>query len=96
MIGEELMKWTSEEEARADIRQIISAYYYQFKKTDESFHQGDKIPYSGRCFDEKEMESLTDAMLDFWLTSGRFSEKMESKLSDFIGVRFARLVNSGS
>ena len=47
-------------------------------------------------FDEKEMCSLTDAMLDFWLTAGRFTEQFEKQFAEFLGVRYAHAVNSGS
>lgn len=42
------------------------------------------------------MQSLTDAMLDFWLTTGRFSKEFEKNFAEWIGVKFAHLVNSGS
>ncbi|MBR1723693.1 MAG: lipopolysaccharide biosynthesis protein RfbH, partial [Ruminococcus sp.] len=60
------------------------------------FKEGDRIPYASRVYDEKEMCSLTDAMLDFWLTAGRFSEQFEREFAKWIGVKQARLVNSGS
>ena len=47
-------------------------------------------------FDEKEMCALTDAMLDFWLTTGRFAERFEKEFAQWIGVKYAHLVNSGS
>ena len=49
-----------------------------------------------RVFDEKEMCSLTDAMLDFWLTTGRFSAQFEKEFAAWLGVKYAHLVNSGS
>lgn len=42
------------------------------------------------------MQALTDATLDFWLTTGRFSEQFEKEFADWIGVKHAHLVNSGS
>lgn len=42
------------------------------------------------------MRALTDAMLDFWLTTGRFSEEFEKEFAKWIGVKYAHLVNSGS
>ena len=42
------------------------------------------------------MQSLTDAMLDFWLTTGRFSHEFEKNFAEWIGVKYAHLVNSGS
>ena len=42
------------------------------------------------------MLALTDAMLDFWLTTGRFSEQFEKSFAQYLGVKFAHIVNSGS
>lgn len=42
------------------------------------------------------MISLVDSALDFWLTSGRYAEKFEKDLADFIGVKYCLLTNSGS
>lgn len=96
-IGEKKMeKWNSETEARDQIKQLVGEYYHEFKEKKEPFHSGDRISYASRVFDEKEMQSLTDAMLDFWLTTGRFSDQFEREFADWIGVRFAHLVNSGS
>ena len=60
------------------------------------FKPGDRVSYASRVYDEKEMQSLTDAMLDFWLTTGRFSKEFEKNFAEWIGVKFAHLVNSGS
>lgn len=91
-----MAKWNSETEARDQIKQMVGEYYHEFKEKKESFHPGERISYASRVFDEKEMQSLTDAMLDFWLTTGRFSDQFEREFADWIGVRFAHLVNSGS
>lgn len=90
------MKWNSEEEARNNIKELVADYYHQFKENKKSFAEGDRINYASRVFDEKEMQSLTDATLDFWLTSGRFCEEFEKEFAKWIGVKFAHLVNSGS
>jgi CDP-4-dehydro-6-deoxyglucose reductase, E1 len=55
-----------------------------------------EVKSSGRVFDAHELELLTDATLEFWLTSGRFAQQFERALSRFVGVRNALLVNSGS
>lgn len=91
-----MAKWNSETEARDQIKQMVGEYYHEFKEKKEPFHPGERISYASRVFDEKEMQSLTDAMLDFWLTTGRFSDQFEREFADWIGVRFAHLVNSGS
>jgi CDP-6-deoxy-D-xylo-4-hexulose-3-dehydrase len=54
------------------------------------------IPVSGKVFGGAELESLVDASLDFWLTTGRFNEAFERKLARFLGVRHALTANSGS
>lgn len=90
--------WKNEAEARAQIKAMVAAYYHDFKETpaDTAFQPGDRISYASRVFDEKEMCALTDAALDFWLTTGRFAEEFEREFAKWLGVRFANLVNSGS
>lgn len=88
--------WKNEEEARKEIKELVKKYYYDFKDKKEKFRPGDRISYASRVFDEKEMCSLTDAMLDFWLTTGHFSEQFEKEFAEWIGVKYAHLVNSGS
>lgn len=55
-----------------------------------------RVPYAGRVFDEKEMISLIDSSLDFWLTAGRYCQEFEKEFAHKIGVKFCHLVNSGS
>lgn len=91
--------WSSEQEAREQIKSLVADYYHQFKEqeTDHSnFKPGDRISYASRVYDEKEMQSLTDAALDFWLTTGRFANEFEHGFAKWIGVKYAHLVNSGS
>lgn len=88
--------WKNEQEARAQIKALVSQYYHDFKENNAPFCEGDRISYASRVFDEKEMCALTDACLDFWLTTGRFSDEFEKKFADWIGVKYANLVNSGS
>ena len=91
--------WKNETEAREQIKDLVAEYYHKFKEQKESkanFKFGDRISYASRVYDEKEMQSLTDAMLDFWLTTGRFSSEFENNFAQWIGVKYAHLVNSGS
>ncbi len=91
-----MANWNSEEQAREQIKQMVAEYYKDFKAKKEPFKEGDRIIYAARVFDEKEMCALTDATLDFWLTTGRFSDEFEKKFAEWIGVKYAHLVNSGS
>ena len=88
--------WKNENEARNAIKELVTEYYHQFKEKKETFKEGDRISYASRVFDEKEMCALTDATLDFWLTTGRFAEQFEKEFAKWIGVKYAHLVNSGS
>lgn len=91
-----MANWNSEEQAREQIKQMVAEYFKDFKTKKEPFKEGDRITYAARVFDEKEMCALTDATLDFWLTTGRFSDEFEKKFAEWIGVKYAHLVNSGS
>ena len=91
-----MARWNNEAEAREEIKSLVADYYHEFKEKKEEFHPGDRISYASRVFDEKEMQALTDATLDFWLTTGRFSDRFEKEFASWIGVKFAHLVNSGS
>ncbi|XID90995.1 lipopolysaccharide biosynthesis protein RfbH [Paenibacillaceae bacterium WGS1546] len=60
------------------------------------FVPGRPISYGGRFFDERELRSLVDASLDFWLTNGRYTARFERELAKFLGVRYSLVTNSGS
>lgn len=91
-----MSNWNSEAEARQDILDKVAAYYHAFKEKKEPFQAGDRITYAARVFDEKEMCSLVDSALDFWLTTGRFADRFEKEFAAWLGVKYASLVNSGS
>lgn len=86
----------SEEEARAEIKSLVADFFHTFKEKKTGFLPGERIGYGGRVFDEKEMQALTDATLDFWLTTGRFTEEFEKSFAEWLGVKYTHLVNSGS
>lgn len=90
--------WNSETEAREQIKSLVAEYYHDFKKPEQEkpFSPGDRLAYASRVYDEKEMCSLVDAALDFWLTTGRFADEFEREFAGWIGVKYASLVNSGS
>ena len=70
--------WKNETEAREQIKKMVAEYYHDFKEKKADFQPGARITYASRVFDEKEMCALTDAMLDFWLTTGRFSKAFKA------------------
>jgi CDP-6-deoxy-D-xylo-4-hexulose-3-dehydrase len=54
------------------------------------------VRYAGRVFGPEELCHATDAVLDFWLTAGRFSEQFEQRLAEYLDVEAVLMVNSGS
>ncbi len=90
-----MSRWHSEEEARGEIRALVGEYWRDFHGK-KPFEAGDRIPYASRVYDEKELQALTDAALDFWLTAGRFADRFERDFAAWLGVKHAHLVNSGS
>lgn len=90
---------SKEEKIKEKIFELVKEYYrcHHLKEQEEKFVPGrSKINYAGRVFDENEMLNLIDSSLEFWLTSGRYTEIFEKKLSEFLGVRYTLFVNSGS
>ncbi len=86
----------TEAQARKEILDMVGAYCDTFHNQKKPFKEGDRIAYASRVYDRSEMVNLVDSSLDFWLTSGRYTEEFEKKMAQFLGVRFCSLTNSGS
>ena len=84
------------EEIRAAMRQLTTEYYEEAYAAKPFIPGESPVPVSGRVFDDRDMFAVIDSGLDFWLTAGRFADLFEFKFAKFVGVRDARLVNSGS
>jgi len=54
------------------------------------------IPVTGKVFGTQEITAAVKASLDFWLTSGPYTERFESLFAKTVGMRHAFMVNSGS
>ncbi len=88
---------SKEDKIRQEIFSKIQDLYNLRKHTEQAFVPGiSPVPYAGRVYDEKEMISLVDASLDFWLTTGRYAAQFEKELAACIGVKYCLLTNSGS
>jgi CDP-6-deoxy-D-xylo-4-hexulose-3-dehydrase len=86
-----------QEEARQQILDLVADYCENYHiKNKKEFEPGDRIPYASRVYDANEMVNLVDSALEFWLTSGRYTDEFEAKLAKYLGVRYCSLVNSGS
>ena len=86
----------NEKEARSQILSLVADYCREFHNKKEAFKEGDRIPYASRVYNEDEMVNLVDSALEFWLTSGRYTDEFEAELARYLGVRYCFLVNSGS
>ena len=86
----------TEDEARKEILSMVEEYYKTFHVKNEEYQEGGRISYASRVYDQDEMCNLVDSALEFWLTSGRYTQQFEKELAEYIGVRFCSLVNSGS
>ncbi len=94
------MKPLDQTSAAADVRAGIvaaaAAYCRATLAERRPFRPGDRIPYAGRVYDDREIALLVDAALEFWLTAGPYTERFEQGLAGFLGAKHCLLVNSGS
>ena len=86
----------SENRIRNEISRLVKLYTdTKYKKID--FIPGvTNIPNSGKVIGFEELDMIIDSALDGWLTSGRFNEEFEKKLSLYLGVKYVMTTNSGS
>lgn len=85
----------TEQQAKDRILDMVREYHDTFHKK-KPYRKGDRIPYASRVYDSKEMENLVDSALEFWLTSGRYTDIFEKKFAEYLNVKYCSLVNSGS
>ncbi len=86
----------TEKEIREEIFEKVIELYELRRNQAQSIPGKTRINYAGRVYDEKEIISLVDASLDFWLTAGRYAKQFEEELEKFLGVKYCVLTNSGS
>ena len=86
----------TEEQARKQILESVDLYCRTYHNRKKPFEPGDRITYASRVYDSEEMKNLVDSALEFWLTSGRYTDEFERAFADYLGIRFCSLVNSGS
>lgn len=86
----------TENQAREEILELVKEYCDTFHNQKKPFEEGDRISYASRVYDHKEMVNLVNSSLEFWLTSGHYTDEFEKKFAKYLGVRFCSLVNSGS
>lgn len=86
----------TEIEAREEILNMVKEYCDKYHNVEKTFKEGDRIPYASRVYDSDEMVNLVDSSLEFWLTSGKYTEQFEKNFAEYLGVKYCSVVNSGS
>lgn len=86
----------TQESMKNRIINLVKEYCDIYHNQDKPFKEGDRIPYASRVYDNEEMVNLVDSALEFWLTSGRYTDEFEKKLAEYLKVEYCSLVNSGS
>lgn len=86
----------TKQEAQAEILNYVAEYCEKYHNQEKAFAPGDRIPYASRVYDSAEMVNLVDSALEFWLTSGRYTDEFEEKLAKYLNIKYCSLVNSGS
>ena len=80
------------QEIKNKILKLVKEYY-------DSTHTSlphNKVPISGKVYDEKELKNIVEAALEGWWTEGKWVSTFEDKLKKFLNVNFVLTVNSGS
>jgi CDP-6-deoxy-D-xylo-4-hexulose-3-dehydrase len=83
-------------ELRAQILDLVKEFHAEEFAPRKFVPGKSPVPVSGRVFDERDVISLTDSALDFWLTTGRFALEFETRFAEAMDQRHCVLVNSGS
>ncbi len=86
----------NEAQARESILEQVKEYCDKYHNQEKPFEEGDRIPYASRYYGHEEMVNLVDSSLEFWLTSGRYTDKFEKEFAQYLGIKYCSLVNSGS
>lgn len=94
--GNQMFENKTEQQAREEILHMVEQYCNTFHNQKKDFQPGDRISYASRVYDSREMINLVDSSLEFWLTSGRYTDEFEQKLAQYLRVKYCSFVNSGS
>ena len=81
---------------RRQILELTAEFHAEQFATREFVAGLSAVPVSGKVIDAADMSAVVDSALDGWFTTGRWAKEFEKKLANFVGVRSASLVNSGS
>ncbi|WP_176513098.1 lipopolysaccharide biosynthesis protein RfbH [Pseudomonas faucium] len=84
------------QQLRQQIAELVERYA-ALELTPPAFVPGQHpVPPSGKVIGAPELQAMTEAVLDGWLTTGRFNQAFEKRLARYLGRRGVLTANSGS
>ena len=90
------MSDSTSQQLRQQIVELVGQYA-QLQYRPQVFVPGEtSVPPAGKVIGAAELQSMTEAALDGWLTTGRFNDAFEKRLQQYFGCRSVLTVNSGS
>lgn len=90
------MSDSTAQQLRQQIAELVGRYA-ELQMAPKPFTAGETaIPPSGKVIGAGELQSMTEAVLDGWLTTGRFNDAFEKRLAKYLGRRCVLTTNSGS
>ncbi|EKT4484608.1 lipopolysaccharide biosynthesis protein RfbH [Pseudomonas putida] len=90
------MSDSTAQQLRQQIAELVGRYA-ELQMAPKRFVAGQStVPPSGKVIGAGELQMMTEAVLDGWLTTGRFNEAFEKRLAKYLGRRCVLTTNSGS
>lgn len=84
------------QQLRQQIAELVGRYAQLELATPEFVPGQHAVPPSGKVIGAPELQAMTEAVLDGWLTTGRFNQAFEKRLARYLGRRGVLTANSGS
>ena len=90
------MSESTADQLRQQIVELVGRYA-QLELAPKVFVAGHSpVPPAGKVIGAGELQTMTEAVLDGWLTTGRFNDAFEKRLAKYLGRRCVLTTNSGS
>ncbi|MDH0729476.1 lipopolysaccharide biosynthesis protein RfbH [Pseudomonas sichuanensis] len=90
------MSDSTAQQLRQQIAELVGRYA-ELQMAAKPFVAGQSsVPPAGKVIGAGELQAMTEAVLDGWLTTGRFNEAFEKRLGKYLGRRCVLTTNSGS
>lgn len=84
------------DQIRQEILSLV-AQYAELEYAPQAFNAGvTPVPPSGKVLGANELQKMVEASLDGWLTTGRFNDAFQKRLSDYVGAPYVLTTTSGS